>query len=215
LAPRSGAAPPGARKCLESGVVCLAGRLLSALSIMRRTPIVVIVALACLLGGRAAHAQPANPFGLGLVVGAPTGLTGKLYLGGHFALQMGLGVVNDLGSEAFHHQGLHVHIDALWHPAILTRQPAFTMPFYLGVGARIVEYDHHYRFDGRWVEHDDTRLGVRVPFGLLMDFNRVPLDLFLELAVVIDVLELEDVPFHGHDHHRVVVNGGLGVRYYF
>jgi hypothetical protein len=158
-----------------------------------------------------------HPFGLGLVVGAPTGLTGKLYLDKPFALQMGIGMVRDWGDHPYHDNGLHLHVDLLWHPAMVTSTPSFTMPFYIGVGARLVERDDYHRFEGVWYEDDDTRLGVRMPFGLLMDFNRVPIDVFFELALVLDVVEFDDDrdDLYDDDPPDLGFNGGIGVRYYF
>jgi hypothetical protein len=157
-----------------------------------------------------------RPFGLGLVIGEPTGLTAKLYLD-RFALQFGLGVVDDLDDDPYDDDGLMVHVDFLWHPAILARQPAFTLPFYVGVGARLVDNDDYYRVGNTVYVDNDTRFGVRVPFGILLDFNRVPLDLFYELAVVIDLVELDDDydgPYED-DVPDVGLNGGIGLRYYF
>jgi hypothetical protein len=167
--------------------------------------------LACALSTTAA-AAPGHPFGLGVQLGAPTGITGKLYLDQPFALQMGIGFVDDFDDE----DGLHVHLDFIWHPAILARQPAFTLPFYLGVGARLLQHDYVYRIDRTYYVDEDTHLGVRVPFGLLMDFNRVSLDIFLEVALVVDLFFVEDTygPFYER-HDRVDLNGGVGIRYYF
>ncbi len=171
----------------------------------------LLLAAALVLLPAAASAAPENPFGLGIQVGAPTGLTGKLYLD-RVALQMGLGVVDDFDDE----DGLHVHLDVLFHPAVLVRERAFTLPFYVGIGGRILQHDYVYHFDGDHYVDEDTHVGVRVPFGLLMDFNRVPLDIFLEVALVVDFLHIEDHygPFHDR-HDRVDLNGGLGIRYYF
>jgi hypothetical protein len=176
--------------------------------------IAAFTALALSAPAQAANSSGgAHPFGLGLMVGAPTGLTGKLYLAQPFALQMGLGWVDDFDDD----DGLHVHLDFVWHPVILSRSAAVTLPLYLGVGGRIWEHDHHFRFDGDWYDDDHTTIGLRAPLGLLIDFNRVPLDIFLEIALTVDVVDLDDdddLPFD-HDHDRVGLNGGVGVRYYF
>jgi hypothetical protein len=140
------------------------------------------------------------------MLGAPTGLTAKWYLGKPFALQFGFGVDPAWRDE----DGLHLAVDAIWHPAILARDRAFTLPFYLGVGGRLLFADHHHGD----VDHDDTHLGVRVPFGLLMDFNRVPIDLFFELAVVVDFLRIEDYDDE-YDHDLIDLNAVVGIRYYF
>jgi hypothetical protein len=158
---------------------------------------------------------PANPFGLGLMLGAPTGLTGKLYLGAPFALQMGVGVVDDFSGDGWDDDALHIHLDAVWHPAILARNGDITMPFYLGVGARFAESDHHFNYQGIWYDDDHAVFGVRAPFGLLIDFNRVPLDVFFEVAVVVNLVYFEDDGPFEHDHDHVGINGGIGLRYYF
>lgn len=175
-----------------------------------------ILAWVLLLAPAAARAADHN-FGLGVQVGAPTGLAGKLYLGKPFALQMGIGVVDDLDDDPYDDDGLHLYLDVVWHPAVLARTSSFTMPFYIGVGGRIVDNDDHYRVGNTWYSDDDTRLGVRVPFGLLMDFNRVPLDIFFELTVVVDLVEFDD-DYNGpydDDPPDAGLNGGVGIRYYF
>ena len=173
---------------------------------------ILSVAFILAMSGGTAAAAGNHPFGLGVQLGAPTGLSGKLYLDAPFALQMGVGFIDDFDNE----DGFHLHVDFLWHPAVLTRQPAFTLPFYFGVGARLLDHDYGYRVDRTWYVDEDTHIGVRVPFGLLMDFNRVSLDIFLEFAIVIDLVFIEDYygPFH-HHHDRVDVNGSVGIRYYF
>lgn len=179
-----------------------------------RNPAILVVAL--LVGGlapRAAFARDAtsHPFGFGLVVGEPTGLTAKLYLSQPFALQFGAGFVDNFDGE----DGFHTNVDVLWHPAIIARSADITVPFYLGVGGRIFDHSYDYVAMGtRYVDHD-TRLGVRVPFGLLMDFNKVPLDVYFELALVVDLIYFDETvgPFGNRD--RAGFQGGIGLRYYF
>jgi hypothetical protein len=167
-------------------------------------------ALAVSMAGAASAAETSHPFGLGIVVGEPTGLSAKLYLAQPFALQFGAGIVDDFGGR----DGFNLNFDFIWHPAVLARNAALTMPFYLGVGARLADDRYDYFVDNvRYVDHD-ARLGVRAPFGLLLDFNRVPLDLYFELALVIDFVYFDDVvgPYH---RDRLGWNGGIGLRYYF
>ncbi len=150
-----------------------------------------------------ALARADHPFGFGLMLGAPTGLSAKLYLSQPMALAFGLGY--EPCCRYYH--GLHIHTDMLWHPAIITRQPSFVMPFYLGVGVRLLEHSNApYPYDDHW------HIGVRVPFGILMDFPQVQLDVFLEIAVVIDLFYTGSYP---DDHDRADLNGAIGVRYYF
>lgn len=165
--------------------------------------------------GAATRSAGAHPFGLGIMVGAPTGLTGKLYLSAPFALQMGIGVVDDFGGDGWDDDALHLHVDAVWHPAILARNASITMPFYLGVGARFAEAEHHFIVQGVWYDDDHSVFGVRAPLGLLIDFNRVPLDIFFEIALVVNLVYFEDDGPFEHDHDHVGINGGLGLRYYF
>jgi hypothetical protein len=174
---------------------------------LKRTLLVV----GLLAASSSAHAQSGRPFGLGLVLGEPTGLTSKLYLSAPFALQFGLGWMADY----YDYDGIYVNIDLIWHPAVITRQPAFTMPFYVGVGGRLLDNRYRYYYQGPfYYDEHDTHLGVRVPFGLLMDFNRIPMDLYLELAVVVDLIYFDDFAPYGHGR-RVDLNGGIGARYYF
>jgi hypothetical protein len=174
-----------------------------------------IVALGILVAlPAAARAQEnGHPFGMGLMIGEPIGLSAKLYLGGRpFALDFGLGVVT-----GFLEDGIFASTDIVWHPVILAREPSFTLPFYIGVGARVLQHDFDcYRSNGITYCDHATHIGVRGPVGVLMDFNRVQLDVFFELAVAVDPIIIEDN--NGplvHDNHRADLNAEIGVRYYF
>lgn len=176
-----------------------------------------VIAAALLLAPAAAYAEgPSHPFGLGLMLGTPTGLSGKWYLNKPFALQAGLGYIDD-GWDRGDDDGFHLHVDVVWHPKVLTRTADFTLPFYFGVGGRILDDDDRWICGpgGQTCSDDDTYIGVRVPVGLLMDFNKVPLDIFLEFALVVDIIEFDDDDFDDDNHDRAHLNGALGARYYF
>ena len=174
---------------------------------MRALRILVVTTAILLLGATQARAQEdiGRPFGIGLMLGSPTGLSAKYYMGGPMALQMGLGVVERWGDDGF-----HVFADAVFHPAVLARTRSFTLPFYLGIGGRLLHHDGEYWENGAWrYDDDDTHLGVRAPIGLLMDFNRVPFDLFFELAFVVDVIHITDEDRAHHDHDLLDLYGSF------
>lgn len=140
-------------------------------------------------------------FGLGLMVGVPSGLSGKYYLSKDTALDFGLGLYGRYGRDSYN-RALHLHVDHLWHPVVLAKPDAFWVPLYFGVGARLLDHRSDRGFS------DDTHLGVRAPLGILMDFTNVPLDIFLELALVVDII-------HDGNHGYSDLNLSLGLRYYF
>lgn len=134
-------------------------------------------------------------FGIGVMFGAPTGFSAKWFYGRSTAFDFGVGVFRRWRDR----DGLHFHADHLWHPVSLASTPAFELPLYVGVGARVLD------FDG-----GGDAIGVRVPLGIAFDFNNVPLDVFIELAVVLDVFL--DVPADNYDGD---LNGAIGIRYWF
>lgn len=144
-------------------------------------------------------------FGLGLELGAPFGLNGKYFLSDDRALNFGVGAIYD---RYYYddHDGLHLYLDYLFHPFSLTNQPAFQLPFFVGVGGRV------WNFNGRNnIPNDDgTALGVRVPVGLAFDFNNTPLDIFVQLTFVVDL-------FVGgyRDTFGPHIEGSFGIRYWF
>jgi hypothetical protein len=159
-----------------------------------------VAALLVLATPRPARAD-GGPFGLGLIIGSPTGISGKYYLGGTGeAIDFAIG--GALGGD----RGLHVHADYLWHPVMLTQDAAFNLPLHVGVGARLLDHDR-----GKDDGDDDFHIGVRVPGGITFDFTEVPIDVFIELALIMD--------FRAGDRHDdsigLDLNAGVGVRYYF
>lgn len=138
-------------------------------------------------------------FGLGLMIGAPTGLSGKFFVGPDTAIDFGVGVIH-----YYRHRrsNLHIHADFLWHPVNLVHTEPFDLPLYLGIGARVWDFDDD-------TDHSAFGLGVRAPIGIAFDFNNVPLDVFIELALVVDLF------FDYGDDYAGDINGAIGVRYWF
>jgi hypothetical protein len=156
----------------------------------------MVVALAVALPGVAGAESDKGAFGLGLIIGEPTGVNAKYYLSDDRAIDAAAGA-------AFIGRGFQVHADYLFHPFVLENTETFVLPFYAGPGLRVL------RRDTGGQEDAHTRFGIRGVGGVLFDFRDIPLDVFIEVAIVFDYRTLEGEPF-GLD-----VNAGLGARYYF
>lgn len=151
-------------------------------------------------------------FGLGIMLGAPTGLSGKYFLSSDTALDFGLGTIYRYRDR----EGVHAHLGFLWHPFSLASARAFELPLYFGVGGRLLYGDRCYRYDrGRcaYYYNNYTALGARGSLGIAFDFNRVPIDIFIEVALVLDFIVDRDDRYD--DALYLDFNGAVGLRYYF
>lgn len=137
-------------------------------------------------------------FGIGLILVEPTGLTAKYYLSESTALDFAFGEYDRFRND----DDLGAHFDFLWHPLTLATADPFIVPLYFGLGARIVDDEEEPGDD------DDLTIGLRAPVGVALDFNRVPIDIFVELALLIELVNDET-------DDDVDLDVALGVRYYF
>jgi hypothetical protein len=171
------------------------------------------LALVAVAGGEAsARPRPAQlhsdfeankTIGLGIMLGSPTGLSGKWFVGPAEAIDFGIGFIGRYGR---HRDGLHLHADYLWHPVTLVKTEPFYLPLYVGIGGRFWDYDYD--------EPDNyhgSALGLRLPAGISFDFNEIPLDAFFEMAFVFDVFLNDDTG----DDLGVDLSAAIGVRYWF
>jgi hypothetical protein len=135
-----------------------------------------------------------SDFGLGIIVGSPTGLSIKKWLGNN-AVDAAAG----WSSDAF-----HLHVDYLFHNSSLTRS---NVPIHFGIGGRLKFQDEDK--DKRHHDDDDdeggNRLGLRIPLGINYLFARHPFDIFAEVAPVLDLVPETDLS----------LDAGVGVRFYF
>ena len=124
-------------------------------------------------------------FGLGILVGEPTGLSGKYWVSSQNAIDAGI-------AWSFRQSGFfHVHGDYLWHfPDAIQASQRF--PLYAGIGGRLGFAKH------------DALFGVRMVGGIAWWPKDTPIDIFLEIAPIIDLAPASEFS----------VNGGFGVRYY-
>ena len=127
-------------------------------------------------------------FGVGLILGEPTGVSLKYFFNDTVAIDGAVG-------WAFHHEtDFYLHSDVLWHKFDLFSVPEGQLPFYVGVGGRV-----------KFRDNEDDRIGVRVPFGVSYIFEDLPLDIFAEVAPVVD--------FVPSTHGGFTI--GIGARWWF
>ncbi|MFP4068142.1 MAG: hypothetical protein ACLFRR_01755 [Spirochaetaceae bacterium] len=125
-------------------------------------------------------------FGLGVLLGEPTGISAKARLGPTSA-------IDAAAAWSFRGEGsFYFHADYLVHFTDIFHVDPGEMPLYVGVGGKIAL-------------RDDPQLGVRIPVGIAYEFESVPLDVFFEVAPGVGLFPETDIDF----------GGGLGIRYYF
>ena len=123
--------------------------------------------------------------GLGVIIGEPTGLSAKLWTSEKTAIDAGV-------AWSFVNSGfLHIHADMLIHSFVIDVDKG-KLPLYFGVG-------------GKLVLANELGLGVRIPLGMAYLFDSAPIDIFLELVPVLELLPATAIGFEG----------GIGVRYFF
>jgi len=146
---------------------------------------VLCAVIALLVASSAATGQDRG-FGIGVILGEPTGVSGKGWLSSRSAFDAGL-------AWSFRGNGyIHAHMDYLWHFADAVNTEQQILP-YLGVGGRVV---------GR---NGSSIAGVRMVGGFAWLPEGTPLDVFLEIAPVLDLAPATEMS----------VNGGLGMRFFF
>jgi hypothetical protein len=147
--------------------------------------LVKAIALVVALAPAAGLAQGGT--GLGVMVGEPTGLSAKTWVGPNTALDLGL-------AWSFADDGaVNLHGDYLRHNFDVFSVDRGALPLYYGIGLRGIFHD------------EDARLGLRVPLGLAYIFNASRSDLFFELAPLLDLTPETDFR----------MNAAAGLRYFF
>lgn len=146
---------------------------------------VLILALAIVLFSGVARSQEKD-FGLGIILGEPTGISAKKWLDDKSALDAA--VAWSLVTPS----SFHLHADYLYHDFNLFNVKKGKLPFYFGIGFRI-------RIG------DEDRIGIRAPVGICYLFEQSPLDIFFELGPVLDLTPAT----------RLRLTSSVGIRYFF
>ncbi|HCL00661.1 MAG TPA: hypothetical protein DHW42_11230 [Candidatus Marinimicrobia bacterium] len=133
----------------------------------------------------AAVAQEKN-FGLGIIAGDPTGLSGKFWTENRTAFDAA--VAWSFGKES----KLYLHGDYLFYNFNLFKVESGQLPFYYGIGGKL-------KLGG------ESTVGIRIPVGLNYIFANAPLDVFFEIVPVLNLVPGTEID----------LNGGVGIRYFF
>lgn len=147
--------------------------------------IFLVVVFVILVFSGMASAQD-HGFGLGIIVGEPTGVSLKTWTGSRTALDFA--VAWSFGR----HDALHLHADYLFHNFNLFKVEKGDLVLYYGVGGRVKAVEK-------------TRVGVRIPIGISYLFGKDPLEIFFELGPILDLAPATDF----------TMTGGIGIRYFF
>jgi len=150
--------------------------------------IILFAALIVILASISSYSQ--SKFGLGIIVGEPTGISGKYFVNKDNAIDGAIAwSFNEYGS-------MHIHGDYLFHfYDVFTKE----VPLYVGVGGRI-KFKNTGEADG-----NDTKFGARIPVGIAYMPPKAPIDLFVEVVPMLDLTPSTEFTF----------NAAVGIRYWF
>lgn len=126
-------------------------------------------------------------FGIGVMLGQPTGISAKLWISKTSAIDGG-------AAWNFKDEAMQVHADYIKHLNIF---PLVTgkLPVYAGIGVTANVNK----------KGDEESYGIRVPLGITYFLPTASFDVFVE-AVPVYVIRPES---------KVTLNGNVGVRYFF
>ena len=162
---------------------------------MRFKGVVVVFALAAVslivAGGSRAQEEvqriDAGDKEFGIILGEPSGFSGKIWTTWNAAVDFGLAWSFSDGGH------FHIHADYLFHNFDFFDVEEGSLPIYVGIGGRLR------------LEEDDPRAGIRIPVGVEYIFEGHRVSLFLEIAPIVDIAPDTEAN----------VNGGVGVRFIF
>jgi hypothetical protein len=144
----------------------------------------VIILFGCLAG--LSFGESKHNVGLGIILGEPTGISFKMWSSQTVGFDAGAAWSFVNGSF------FQIHGDMLFHNFNLFKVDTGKMAFFYGFGARV-------KFA------DDTTVSLRVPVGISYEFEKTPIELFLEVAPMLNLTPATEVD----------IAGGVGFRYYF
>lgn len=151
--------------------------------------------IAAMLALAAAPGAHAGTTGVGVIAGEPTGISFKTWVDEVHAIDAAA------GWSLSGNTSLRLHADYLWHDFGLLRPgpPEGRLPLYFGIGARARLGEENDRHDS------DDHLGVRFPLGIAWIAPAAPIDVFVEIVPVLDLLPGTELD----------IDAAIGVRFWF
>jgi hypothetical protein len=125
-------------------------------------------------------------YGIGIMLGEQTGLSGKYWLNSENSLTGGLAW--SFGEN----EAIYIHSNYVWHDNNLIKMQNGSLPVYYGVGVSLGFAEK-------------SRINIRIPLGVNYQFPTNPIDIFVEI-----VPQLGIVPSSSFG-----VGGAIGIRYFF
>jgi hypothetical protein len=127
----------------------------------------------------------AQDLGFGTELGQPMGVTAKYWMNSTVAVD---------GAMGYHfNHNFDAHADMLWHSFSSFDVSAGRLPFYVGAGGRILL-------------GDDSQFGLRLPIGVSYLPSNNPIELFAEVAPVIQLATSIGADVDGEVGIRVYIN---------
>jgi len=147
--------------------------------------IIVLTGIIVIFASLSGHAQQRGTFGLGFIIGNPTGISMKFWTKETDAVEVAVG---------WKKKETELHADYLWHNFDLVRVKSGRLPVFYGLG-----------IEAKLKEGEDNEIGIRAIAGLEYLFDAVPLDFFLEVAPVLQLTP----------ESKVKGEAALGFRFFF
>ena len=145
----------------------------------------MLAGIVMMLVSLSGHAQQKGVFGLGFIIGNPTGIGMKFWTEETNAVEIALG---------WKKKETELHADYLWHDFDLLPVENGRLPVFYGVGIGL-----------KLKEKEDDEIGIRTIAGLEYLFDTVPFDFFLEIAPMLQLTP----------ESKVKVEVALGFRFFF
>jgi hypothetical protein len=150
----------------------------------------LMIFLAAVAGAASAQTgRSGGNTGIGIIFGEPTGVSFKFWTGKTVAIDAAAAWSFADGSS------FQLHGDLLFHSFDLFRVEKGRMALYYGFGGRLKTKD----------VNDQARLSFRVPLGISYEFEGAPIELFMEIVPMLDLVPKTEG----------AIGGGIGFRYYF
>ncbi len=156
---------------------------------MKKTAVIVLFLFAVAGLAQAQTGRAGGNTGLGIIFGEPTGVSFKYWTGRTTA-------IDAAAAWSFVDGGsFQIHSDFLFHSFDIFKVEKGRMALFYGFGGRFKSEDE----DGKAV------LSFRVPIGITYEFEGAPVELFVEIAPMLDLTPKT----------QGAIGGGIGFRYYF